>query len=71
MAKERDPWIRVKYATAAHLLLDENLVWSEDFDAIRKPLAALMVEAQYAIIRSPQLQEIADKLLEDEYDITV
>lgn len=62
---------KVDLLTAAHLLQDKHLVWSDDFEAIRKPLAALLQEAATRESRNAHIQEIADRLLEEEFDITV
>jgi len=66
--KDRD---RVKLATAAHLLNDDHLVWSADFEAIREPLAKLLNQAANSVAHNPELVEIADKLLIEEYDLTI
>lgn len=62
---------RAKLVTAAHLLQDDHLVWSSDLEAIRKPLAKLLTHAATLGAFSPILLEIADKLLIEEYDLTV
>ena len=62
---------RVKLATAAHLLNDDHLVWSADFEAIREPLAKLLNQAATSVARNPVIVEIADKLLIEEYDLTI
>ena len=66
--KDRD---RVKLATAAHLLNDDHLVWSDDFEAIRGPLADLLNQAAKYGAFWPVIVEIADKLLIEEYDLTI
>lgn len=62
---------RAKLVTAAHLLQDDHLVWSEDFEAIREPLWKLLNQAVIYGAFSPVILEIADKLLIEEYDLTV
>lgn len=62
---------RAKLETAAYLLQDDHLVWSEDFEAIREPLWRLLNQAAIYGAFSPVILEIADKLLIEEYDLTV
>ena len=54
------------------LLKDENLVWSPDFDAIRKLLADVfdehLIERNFSFTT---LNYLAEKLLEEENDLTV
>ena len=60
-----------KLRTASELLLDKNLVWSEDMESIRKPLGgALRYEARLGSHANPDLLRIADALLEEEWDIS-
>lgn len=48
---------------AADLLSDKNLVWSEDFEAIRKPLAAWVTnEARQAQVADPNAIKLAKAL---------
>lgn len=57
---------------AAGLLKDSNLVWSEDLEAIRIPLALTL--ENYALKQqfdNPHLEELAVILLRDENDLTV
>lgn len=61
----------LKLNTAAGLLLDDNLVWSEDMESIRKPLGQMM--KQEALFQTPARKaflDIADSLLEEEWDIS-
>lgn len=56
---------------AAQFLRDENLVWSRDFDNIRKPLAAwLGAEKMRGIHADPNAREIARQLLNEEFDVS-
>lgn len=54
------------------LLRDENLVWSSDMDQIRKLLADVfeehMIESNFSF---GTLNYLAEKLLEEENDLTV
>lgn len=54
------------------LLRDENLVWSSDMDQIRKLLADVfeehMIESNFSFAT---LNYLAEKLLEEENDLTV
>lgn len=59
---------------ASNLLLDDNLIWSDDFEQIRKDLAKwLIFEAgsAYSLEREPALQalDIAKKLTGDENEL--
>ncbi len=48
---------------AANLLSDRNLIWSEDFEAIRKPLAAWMTnEVRNAQVADPNAIKLAKAL---------
>ena len=54
-----------EFSEALELLNDENLVWSEDFELIRKNLARLMAKAwemEYAGLE-PELGDIALNLV--------
>jgi hypothetical protein len=59
---------------ASYLLDDENLVWSDDFEQIRKELSKwLIYEAacSYSLDRNPVVQalSIATQLLKDEHEL--
>lgn len=57
--------------SAADLLLDKGLVWSDDFERIRLQLALwLKYEAQYGHKANPRAIRMADQLMEEEYDLT-
>lgn len=54
-----------EFAKALELLNDDNLVWSEDFELIRKNLALLMAKAwelEYAVLE-PEIGDIALNLV--------
>ena len=54
-----------KFPEALNLLNDPNLVWSEDFESIRKNLALLMAKAwemEYAGLE-PELGDLALNLI--------
>jgi hypothetical protein len=54
-----------KFPEALTLLNDQNLVWSEDFESIRKNLALLMAKAwemEYAGLE-PELGDLALNLI--------
>ena len=54
-----------KFPEALELLKDPNLVWSEDFESIRKNLASLMAKAwemEYAGLE-PELGDLALNLV--------
>ena len=57
-----------KFPEALKLLNDQNLVWSEDFESIRKNLALLMAKAwemEYAGLE-PELGNLALNLVRGE-----
>ncbi len=51
------------YVEASRLLLDENLVWDKDFDAIRNALALAMKECAATRNLNPWFLEVAYKLI--------
>ena len=54
-----------EFAKALQLLQDDNLVWSDDFESIRKNLALLMAKAwemEYAGLE-PELGDLALNLV--------
>jgi len=60
-----------KLSTAAGLLLDKNLIWSEDMESIRKPLGkALRSEASLGSHANAHLLKVADALINEEWDIS-
>jgi hypothetical protein len=65
-------WQRANYQMVIDLLKDENLVWSPDFDMIRKHLADVfdehLIESNFSFCT---LNYLAEKLLEEENDLTV
>lgn len=55
----------------AYQFLNSNqLVWSEDFEAIRKPLAELFKYEALAIYPNKTIIQIADAVMADEFDIS-
>ena len=59
------------FKQASGLLRDDNLVWSADFEEIRKPLAAL-IDLEAATYRfNPFLVQICQQLIAEENDITI
>ena len=65
-------WQRANYQMVIDLLKDDKLVWSPDFDAIRKALADVfhehLIESNFSFAT---LNYLAEKLLEEENDLTV
>ena len=63
---------RLDYRQVIDLLKDEKLVWSPDFDSIRKLLADVfdehLIEDNFSF---GTLNYLAEKLLEEENDLTV
>ena len=71
MSNWHKSWNRANYRQAIDLLKDEKLIWSPDFDAIRKHLADVfdehLIESDFSF---GTLNYLAEKLLEDENDLT-
>lgn len=65
-------WNRANYAQAIALLKDDKLVWSSDFDSVRLLIADVLDEH---LIDSDfsygTLNYLAEKLLEEENDLTI
>jgi hypothetical protein len=65
-------WQRANYRQVIELLKDDKLVWSGDFDNIRKALADVfdehLIESNFSFAT---LNYLAKKLLEEENDLTV
>jgi hypothetical protein len=63
-------WHRTNYRQAIELLKDDKLVWSGDFDSIRKLLADVfdehLIESNFAF---STLNYLAEKLLEEENNL--
>ena len=65
-------WHRTNYRQAIDLLKDDKLVWSGDMEQIRKLLADVFDEHLIEDIFSVStLNYLAEKLLEEENDLTV
>jgi hypothetical protein len=62
---------------AAKLLLDDNLVWSEDMEIIRKDLGQLLISIDRYLstankqLLQPNLDNLVYNLTADELDITI
>lgn len=53
-------------------LLEADLVWSPDFEALRQPLAAyLRVKSGLGTANNPHLVEIVNRLLQEENDLGI
>jgi hypothetical protein len=52
------------YHLAAELLQDDNLVWDEDFDAIRRALAQALRECALTHNLNPWFLEVAYRLID-------
>jgi len=65
-------WNRANYRQAIELLKDDKLVWSGDFENIRKALADVfdehLIESNFSFAT---LNYLAEKLLEEENDISI
>jgi Holliday junction resolvase RusA-like endonuclease len=65
-------WHRSTYRYVIELLKDDKLIWSPDFDNIRKALADVfdehLIDDDFS---SSTLNYLAEKLLEEENDLTV
>ena len=55
---------------AYQFLKSNELVWSDDFEAIRKPLAELFRYEALAVYPSRIIIQIADAVMADEFDIS-
>jgi len=58
------PELFAPYEEASRLLLDENLVWDEDFAAIRTALAFALKECATAKNLNPWFLEVAFRLID-------
>jgi hypothetical protein len=65
-------WNRTNYRQVIELLKDDKLVWSSDFDSIRVLLADVfdehLIESNFSF---STLNYLAEKLLEEENDLTI
>lgn len=65
-------WHRTNYRQVIDLLKDDKLVWSSDFDSIRVLLADVfdehLIESNFSF---STLNYLAEKLLEEENDLTI
>ncbi len=53
-------------------LLEAELVWSNDFDAIREPLAKfLKVKSALGAANHPALRQLVEQLLSTENDLSI
>lgn len=60
------------FKTAVAILEDKNLVWSSDFETIRRPLARwLKYQTSLGHNADPTAIEIAENLTNDEFDLTI
>jgi hypothetical protein len=67
--RDRD-WVDIKQAEG--VLLDRNLVWSEDFEGIRQDLAELMrVSASVGYYAHPAILKLAQTIISTENDLTI
>lgn len=65
-----DNWNRANYRQVIELLKDDKLVWSPDFDAVRKALADVFDEHSIEDNFTFQtLNYLAEKLLEEENNL--
>ena len=63
-AAKISPELFAPYEEASRLLLDENLVWNEDFNAIRKALALALRECSTTKNLNPWFLEVAYRLID-------
>lgn len=65
-------WNRANYAQAIALLKDDKLVWSPDFDSVRLLIADVfdehLIDSDFSY---GTLNYLAEKLLEEENDLTI
>ena len=68
----KDERIYADFRQAAALLRDNQLVWSADFDDIRKDLANLIdANSKWGVRNSPHLIELVQKLIATENDLSI
>lgn len=65
--KNRD---REMLILAYQFLKSNELVWSDDFESIRKPLASVLRYESLAVYPSIAAIEIAYAIMQDEFDIS-
>ena len=71
-AKDTDNWNKVNYVQAIALLKDDKLIWSGDFDNVRKLIADVFTEhLNEDNFTFGTLNYLAEKLLEEENDLTI
>jgi FMN phosphatase YigB (HAD superfamily) len=63
-AQKIDPELFAPYMEAAHLLMDQNLVWDKDFDSIRGALALAMKECAVNRNLNPWFLEVAYRVID-------
>lgn len=67
---ERDN-VTIDFLQAAGLL-EADLIWSEDFESIRQPLATyLRVKSGLGLANHPALRELVQGLLSTENDLSI
>jgi hypothetical protein len=63
-AQKISPELFAPYNEAARLLLDDNLIWDEDFNVIRGPLAQSLKECAVTHNLNPWFLEVAYRLID-------
>lgn len=63
-AQKISPELFAPYLEAAALLQDDNLIWDEDFNAIRFPLAQSLRECAVTRNLNPWFLEVAFRLID-------
>lgn len=65
-------WNRSNYQQAIELLKDDKLIWSGDFDNVRKLIADVFTEHLLEDnFEFTTLNYLAEKLIEEENDLTI
>jgi hypothetical protein len=65
-------WHKANYVQAIALLQDNQLIWSGDFDDVRRLIADVFLEhLQDDNFGSTTLNYLAEKLIESENDLTI
>jgi len=72
LRKRTNEQLYADFKQAAGLLDDDNLIWSEDFNNIRRDLARyISAKATLGAGNNPHLIQIVQTLIADENDITI
>ena len=72
LRKRTNERLYADFKQAAALLDDDNLIWDDDLNAIRRDLARyLSAKAALGVGNNPHLIQLVQTLIADENDITI